>query len=215
MTQITDDGDERIGAVWGEEVRKRIGLAIKSARGRRSAQDIADRTAELGYPISRSQISTIERGKKRYLDIAELIILAAALGTAPIDLLLPDLPDGYIKIIPGLTETSKFAMAWITGKRSLADLDAVSLASLTLEREQAVEELASAGWAIMQASAGSVKSDLLMSPLIDRFKRASMVFNESTTLVRNKGGVTDSQYGPELFLNLFPPEIVERINDTK
>jgi transcriptional regulator with XRE-family HTH domain len=84
------------------------------SRGR-SAQDVADRTAELGYPISRTQIANYESGRKKNLDIAELLILAAALDVPPLVLLYPDLPAGKVEIIPNEPGNSFDAYLWATG----------------------------------------------------------------------------------------------------
>ncbi|HNM83667.1 MAG: helix-turn-helix transcriptional regulator [Mycobacterium sp.] len=100
---------------WDAETHVRVASAIKSARGNRSAQWLADTTMALGYPISRAQIANYESGRKKTLDIAELIILAAALGVPPVALLYPELPDGEVEVLPGWTATSWDALTWFTG----------------------------------------------------------------------------------------------------
>jgi transcriptional regulator with XRE-family HTH domain len=57
-----------------------MAAAIKSARASRSAQWLADETERLGYPISRAAIANYESGRKKGLDVAELLVLAAALN---------------------------------------------------------------------------------------------------------------------------------------
>ena len=62
----------------------RIAQAIRTARqGRLSAQQLADETERLGYGISRSQIANYESGRKKSLDVADLFVIAAALGVPP------------------------------------------------------------------------------------------------------------------------------------
>lgn len=101
---------------WDADLHARIAAAIKKHRGAgRSAQWLADKTAELGYPISRAQIANYESGRKKNLDIAELLILAAALDVPPMVLLYPDLPAGQVEIIPGRIGTSWVAYLWATG----------------------------------------------------------------------------------------------------
>jgi transcriptional regulator with XRE-family HTH domain len=100
---------------WEADTHARIASAIKKHRAGRSAQDIADRTAELGYPISRAQIANYETGRKKNLDIAELLILAAALDVPPLVLLYPDLPAGKVEVIPGQVGTSWDAYLWAAG----------------------------------------------------------------------------------------------------
>lgn len=96
----------------------RIAGAIRRARGKRSAQWLADRTADLGYPITRAQIANYESGRKQSLDIAELIVLAVALDTSPVTLVYPGpYDDQTIEALPGV-EASKFVAAeWFSAAR--------------------------------------------------------------------------------------------------
>lgn len=100
---------------WSEETHVRIAVAIKAARGRRSAQWLADRTAELGYPITRAQIANYESGRKRSLDIAELIVLAAALDTSPVMLVYPGPYDSEVEVVPGCNLREIHAAEWFSG----------------------------------------------------------------------------------------------------
>src|SRR5436189_2455562 len=113
----------------------RSGLrAVRSARGSRSAQEIADETARLGYPLSRSQIANLESGRKRSLDIAELLIIAAALEVPPVTLLYPDLPNGEVEVLPGQFVSSTVALLRFTGERdSKPTSDLGRLAKLSRE----------------------------------------------------------------------------------
>lgn len=95
----------------------RIARAIKGARGERSAQWLADRTVDLGFPITRAQIANYESGRKKGLDIAELVVIAAALDVPPVALLYPDLPDGEVERLPGDLGSSAAAVWWFTGER--------------------------------------------------------------------------------------------------
>ena len=77
-------------------------MEIRRLRGNRSVRWLADRTQELGSPVSRSVISDLELGRRRYVTVSELIILARALDTAPIALLYPYpyIKSGYIQALP-------------------------------------------------------------------------------------------------------------------
>ena len=66
-----------------------------------SAQELADETERLGYPVSRSQIANYESGRKQGLDVAEFLILAAALDIPPALLLFPTFPDDTVEVLPG------------------------------------------------------------------------------------------------------------------
>ncbi|WP_157680196.1 hypothetical protein [Mycobacterium dioxanotrophicus] len=85
---------------WAEEQAHRVALEVSRLRGKRTGQWLADRTRELGYPLTRAVISDIEVGRRRYVTTAELIVLARALDTAPIALLYPAPYRDTIQILP-------------------------------------------------------------------------------------------------------------------
>jgi transcriptional regulator with XRE-family HTH domain len=111
---------------WTRALHQRIADAIKQARqGQRlTAQQLADETERLDYPISRSQIAAYEVRRKRGLDVTELLILAAALNVPPVALLFPDLPDGGAEPLPGWHATAADALGWFTGEIVDEDEDA-------------------------------------------------------------------------------------------
>jgi transcriptional regulator with XRE-family HTH domain len=120
---------------WADGIQERVARAVKAARGTRSAQEVADETERLGYPLSRSQIANLESGRKRGLDVAELLILAAALDVPPSALLFPDLPDGEVEILPGQFVSSVAALLRFTGERDTdPQSDLGRLARLSRER---------------------------------------------------------------------------------
>jgi len=101
---------------WGGVLHQRLAAAIRNAReGRMSAQELADETARLGYPISRSQIANYESGRKQGLDVAELLVLAAALNVPPGLLLFPGYPIGDVEFLPGRTANALAAVDWFSG----------------------------------------------------------------------------------------------------
>ncbi len=78
---------------WARSVHQRIAGAIQDARrGRLTAQELADKTSKLGFPITRSQIANYESGRKQGLDVTELLVLAAALEVPALSLLFPTRP---------------------------------------------------------------------------------------------------------------------------
>lgn len=121
-------------------MHQRIANGIKQARGTRSAQWLADRTAELGQPVSRSQIANYENGRKKGLDVAELTIIAAALGVPPVALMYPNLPDGEVERIPGEVVTATAATRWFSGDRTVFvdDNDMTKLLQASRMRDDAV-----------------------------------------------------------------------------
>ncbi len=101
---------------WAEDTTERIAAAVKALRGKRSAQWLADRTAELGHPISRTAISNLEVGRKRAVDVPELVVLAKALGVPPLLLLYPALSAGEVEVLPGHRTSSWSAAQWFAGR---------------------------------------------------------------------------------------------------
>lgn len=107
---------------WQEDLAVRTGQAIAEMRTRRrlTAVDLANRTRELGYPISRVAISKIENGTRAgKLDVAEIIVLARALNVAPVQLIYPNLPDGPVEVLPGTVVRAREALLWASGEQNL------------------------------------------------------------------------------------------------
>ncbi len=84
-----------------------------------SAAKLADRTEEIGYGISRSVVADLETGRKKSIDVPELLVLAAALGVSPAQLVFPDLPKGKVEALPGLDQESHDALRWFSGEAGL------------------------------------------------------------------------------------------------
>lgn len=107
--------------MWANEVADRIGAAVRKRRTELglSAQGVADRTIELGYPIARGTVSKIENGNRGgKVEVAELIALAEALETSPTALLWNDAPDGVAHLFPGKSVPAGEAWKWFTGHGS-------------------------------------------------------------------------------------------------
>ncbi|MDO3240030.1 hypothetical protein P5W04_07870 [Mycobacteroides abscessus subsp. abscessus] len=124
---------------WSDDMHARIARAIKSARGTRSAQWLADSTATLGHPVSRAQIANYESGRKKSLDIPELVVIAAALGVPPVALLYPDLPDGEVEILPGENLESDSAVRWFSGESDWGEENLAKLLMYARERRLSIE----------------------------------------------------------------------------
>lgn len=87
-----------VGKAWELDLAARLGQAVQTRRNALglTAQQLAQRTADLGYPITRVAISKIEGNMRAgKVDVAELIVLAKALEMPPVLLLYPGFPEGY------------------------------------------------------------------------------------------------------------------------
>ena len=101
---------------WAAEQAQRIAATVRKLRGKRSGLWLSDETAKAGHRISRTSISELESGKRKSVTTAELCVLAWALKVAPIRLLYPDLPDGPVEVVPGVTVPSIKAAKWFSGE---------------------------------------------------------------------------------------------------
>lgn len=114
MPKLTDMQSKE----WQEEIIANIGRAMEKAREGKSDRWIAERTDKLGNPLSRTAVSEYRRGVRKSVSVTDWLTLAAALGIPPISLLLPELPDGNIDLLPVLREVNQLdALMWIAGER--------------------------------------------------------------------------------------------------
>lgn len=108
---------------WSESIVARVGREVRRLRGKGhaglSAAALADRTASLGHPISRAVIADLEIGRKKSLDVAELLVLAYALEVSPAQLVYPDLPKGEVEVLPQRSVESHEALQWFSGVSAL------------------------------------------------------------------------------------------------
>lgn len=129
---------------WELDLAARIGGAVQARRKalRLTAQQLAERTAELGYPITRVAISKIEGNKRAgKFDVAELLVLGQALEIPPALLLFPDFPDGTVQGLPGREAKSVAAVWWVSGRRAGGEASGVDLVDLVEQRADIMWEL--------------------------------------------------------------------------
>lgn len=107
---------------WSERQAKRVADEVNRLRGKRSAQWLADQTRGLGYEVSRSLISDLENGRRRYVTTAELIILAAALNTSPVALMYPGPYQSDVDALPHVDLAGLSAAQWFSGIEWYADM---------------------------------------------------------------------------------------------
>ena len=106
-------------------------------------QKLADKTEELGMPIPRSVLANLESGRRDTVSVAEVLVLAAALDVAPIELICPVGFDKQTEMLPGRMMDPLSAMRWFTGewkldvrRRHLDDADARSWGTQQCEPAQ-------------------------------------------------------------------------------
>ena len=105
---------------WSTALTARVADAVKTRRTALglSAAELAARTT-IGKPLTRAVISDLETGRKKTLEVSELLTLAAALEIPPILLLFPSFPDGTVEVVPGVVVTTERAADWLGGRDGL------------------------------------------------------------------------------------------------
>lgn len=92
--------------------------AIRSAQGL-TIPDLAQRLAELGYPITENRLWNLESGRTK-LHVDTLFAIAAALGVSPLALqTAPDDEHTEIEPAPGVKTSVDRFNAWMTGTSPL------------------------------------------------------------------------------------------------
>ncbi|MFD5252877.1 transcriptional regulator [Streptomyces bobili] len=123
MTQRrSDHGYEKEAEVddleWEDHVMATVAGEVRRRRKelRWSAQDLADRCEEIGYPIPRNVIANMESGRRANLPLVEIMVLAKALRMSPISLIYP---VGYVDEVRQLPyedpRPTWDALQWFTG----------------------------------------------------------------------------------------------------
>ncbi|WP_370332228.1 helix-turn-helix domain-containing protein [Mycolicibacterium hippocampi] len=90
-----------------------------------TASELARRTESLGYPITRGAITKMETNARAgKIDVAELLVLSAALDIPPVLLLFPRFPeDGETVVLPNVGAKGRDAAAWVSGFAELPTSD--------------------------------------------------------------------------------------------
>lgn len=107
---------------WQADLAGRIGRAVASRRTKLllTAASLSARTKKLGYPISSAAITKIENNERAgRIEVAEFLVLAAALELPPMLLLFPSFPEGSEQILPGLTGSTDAGVRWVSGTDGL------------------------------------------------------------------------------------------------
>lgn len=88
---------------WRERTTDAVGDAVARYRKERglSAQQLADRCAQLGGSLPRGVIAKLESRSRGSVTVDELLVLAEALGVPVVRLLAP-LDNGDVELFPGV-----------------------------------------------------------------------------------------------------------------
>lgn len=102
---------------WATAQVRRIGAKVKQLRrGRFTAEELAQTVESMGYrPYSRAALMNLEQGRKRTVDVGELLVLAKALQVPPLLLLYPGMTAGEVEVLPGHLASSWGAAQWFGG----------------------------------------------------------------------------------------------------
>ena len=103
---------------WDQDLVAGIAAEIKRLRTveKLSVQKLADLTEAAGHAVPRTTIADMELGRRKYISVTELLVLAAALNTPPIALLFPPPYPGDVEVLPGLDATAVQAAKWFSGE---------------------------------------------------------------------------------------------------
>lgn len=141
MAQETDAPDWSAGlalAIAGEVRRHRQAQGL-------SAQQLADRCAAIGMPIQRSVLANLESGRRTTVTVAEVLVLAHALGVPPGVLMFPVGHKQQCEVLPGGYLEPDFAVDWLSGRafisQDVADEFFVTPLGLIRLHQDAVKKL--------------------------------------------------------------------------
>lgn len=112
MAQETSSPDwsTRLALSIAAEVRRH-----RQAQGL-SAQQLSDRCASIGMPIQRSVLANLESGRRTTVTVAEVLVLAHALGVPPGVLMFPVGYERQCEAQPGGYLEPVVAVDWLSGR---------------------------------------------------------------------------------------------------
>ena len=93
----------------------------RKARGM-SVQALSEAVEALGVTIQRPVLSNLENGRRHTISVAEWLVIAAALGIPPAQLLAPAGFEDELEVLPGVTVPTYDALLWLRGTENLQAL---------------------------------------------------------------------------------------------
>ena len=138
-----------MGGSWPRSWTHAIGRQVAAARHAQgiSAQALSDACGALGHDVPRSTLTNLENGRKATIPLDELVVIARALGVAPLDLLCPAGEDP-VAYLPGVTLPGDGARIEFTGSRAPhveALTEALNLIRYATARVEAVIDASTEG----------------------------------------------------------------------
>lgn len=122
---------------WQQEQTNRVGQAIRALRGTRSVTWVSDETEKLGCRVTKALITDMEIGRRKYVAVHEISVLAAALGVTPAVLLTwGDMPDAEVEVLPDRRARAETVADWWGGESLV-----LTPAGQGLPRDQGTSEL--------------------------------------------------------------------------
>ncbi|MFD7087277.1 helix-turn-helix domain-containing protein [Streptomyces sp. NPDC059896] len=109
---------------WEDHVMATVASEVRRRRKELgwSAQDLADRCEEIGYPIPRNVIANMESGRRAVLPLVEVMVLAKALRMFPISLIYPVGYAARVRRLPYEDPRPTWdALQWFTGSSAADD----------------------------------------------------------------------------------------------
>lgn len=199
MEQTATDQAAADWKAWEEEAITRLAGGIRSAR--KSAGLTQEQLAD-AVGVSKGQVANLESSTKGRVvnlpSVGTLVRLALALGTPPVELLFPELPDGRVKVWPGAETTSIKALQWFSGEELAHSIQedgefrGSDLLRVTMSREYArllakVKEAEDALWRLEQEKATPDELDHARSNIT--FWRGKLT--QSRDYIANQGWPVD------------------------
>jgi len=135
---------------WAARLAADVGSRVADCRAKRglTARELAGRCAALGMPsLTRIVITKLENGRREVVSVAELAVLAAALGVTPLLLLHPAGTAESAEYLPGKRAAPWDAVRWWSGEAGLSPDGAIgpaprrSAASLFRSHQQLLSGL--------------------------------------------------------------------------
>lgn len=131
---------------WATNLAYGVGREVRRHRTRLkwSAERLAAECERVGMRIERSVLANLENQRRISIAVAEVIVLAKALGVPPAVLLYPVGDTESVEVLPGRTVPPWAALKWFAGSSPLnkSDLDAPELAPRNVDINEFKEYMA-------------------------------------------------------------------------